>query len=114
MAGVADPRGAVDGEPDVLVARGRRLARVHADPDAQVDALGPVVRGQRALRRDRRVDGVPRPAERDEERVAVGVELAARRRRPGAAEQALVIAEHGAVARRRSRRSERRRALDVA
>ena len=32
VAGIADAGGAVDGEPDVLIADERRLARVDADP----------------------------------------------------------------------------------
>ena len=75
VAGVADPGGAVHGQPDVVVACGRRLAGVHADPHAHRRVLRPRVPRQSALRRDRRVDGVPGPAEGDEERVALVVEL---------------------------------------
>ena len=110
---VADPSRPVDGEPDVLVADRCRLARVHTDPDAQIDALGPGVRGQGVLRRDCGLDRLAGPAESDEERVAVGVELATARLAPGAAEQALVVADHGLVAVAQAA-DERRRALHVA
>src|SRR5581483_8825014 len=65
--------------------------------DAHVRAAGPLVTRQRPLRRDRGVDGVSRTPERDEERVALAVELAAAARRPGLPEQALVVGDHLAV-----------------
>ncbi len=77
MAGVADAGGAVDREPDVLIADQRRLARVDPDPNAQIDVVRPVVLGQRALGCHGRVHGLLRAAKGDEERVAVRVELPA-------------------------------------
>ena len=112
VAGVADAGGAVDGQSDVLIADERRLARVDADPDAQLHAVRPAVRGQRPLRRHRRVHGLPRPSESDEERVAVGVELPSRGFRPGGAHQLLVLAHDGAVAVAKLAQ-ERRRAFDI-
>ena len=91
MAGVADPRGAVHGETDVLVAGQGRLAGVDADPDAQLDSLGPPLRGECALRRHGGLDRLLRPVEGDEERVAVGVEFSSTRLRPGRAQQLLVL-----------------------
>src|SRR5207244_1021431 len=82
VAGVADAGGPVHREPDVLVAGDRGLARVDAHPDTQLDSLGPVVGGEGTLRRHGRTAGGPRPAERDEERVAVRVELLPDRERP--------------------------------
>ena len=112
MAGVADAGRAVDGQPDVLIADERRLARVNADARPQLDVVRPVVLGQRALRRHGRVHGLSRPAEGDEERVAVGVELTPRGLGPRCAHQLLVPAHDGPVALAKLAQ-ERGRALDV-
>jgi hypothetical protein len=85
---------------------------VDADPDAQRDPFGPGVLGEGSLCRDGRVDGLPRPVEGDEERVAVGVELASPAGGPGVAQQPLVVSHDCRVA-VAQRAQERRRALDV-
>ena len=58
---------------DVAASRSGRLARVEAHADPDLGAAGPVVRGERALRRRGRRDRVPRLAKDAEERVALGV-----------------------------------------
>ena len=112
VAGVADPGGAMHGQPDVVIACGRRLAGVHADPHAHGRVLRPRVRRQGALRRHRRVDGVPGAAKRDEERVALVVELPPAVGLPGVPEQAPVVLEDGAVVVPQLAQ-QRRRAVDV-
>ena len=64
-----DPRRAVDVHADVALLGHERLAGVDAHPDP--DRPGP----ERRLRLGRGGDGVGRPRERDEERVALGVHL---------------------------------------
>ena len=69
LARRADPGGPMDRESVVLTVRDRSLTRVDADAHAERHAVGPGVRGQRALRSERGEHGVLRAAERDEERV---------------------------------------------
>ena len=69
MRGGCDPRRAVDVHADVALVGHERLAGVDAHPDP--DRPG----SERPLRLDRGGDGVGRPRERDEERVALGVHL---------------------------------------
>ena len=64
-----DPRGAVDVHADVVLLGHERLAGVDAHPDPDW------ARSERCLRLGRGGDGVGRPRERDEERVALGVDL---------------------------------------
>ena len=79
-AGLADARGAMDVEPEVAVVAERRLTRVHADADAQVDAVRPVVAGESLLQRHDRLCRLARLAEGEEELVAAVVDDVALRR----------------------------------
>jgi hypothetical protein len=112
VAGRADPRGAVDVQPDVVILSDLGLAGVDADPHADVDTRGPTLGSERPLRAHRGGDRVARPRERDEERVTLGVDLATVvlvERRP---QQALMLGEHLGVAVRQPRQQPRR-TLDV-
>ena len=73
VADVANSRRRVHRVADVAASRSGRLARVEAHADPDLGAAGPVVRGERALRRRGRRDRVPRLAKDAEERVALGV-----------------------------------------
>jgi hypothetical protein len=86
---------------------------VDADPHAHIDALQPPPRRERPLRADRRGDRVARAGEGDEERVVLGVDLAAVVLDERRAQQALILANDigPAVA---QPRQQPRRALDVA
>ena len=96
-------RGADDVQPEVALVADRRLAGVQAHPDADLGALAARRgRGARAARRRRR-DGVARPGEGEEERVALRVDL-------GAAGPPNVLAHDAAVLAGRPRRSRRRAA----
>ena len=53
VTGRADPRGAVDVDPDVPLLAHDRLAGVHAHPHAELLAVRPAVRRERALSRRR-------------------------------------------------------------
>jgi hypothetical protein len=75
----ADSRGAVHTETDVPLAAHGRFTRMDPHPDAKLRVLGPDMIRQRALARDRGGDRVLRPSVRDEERVALRVDLAGRR-----------------------------------
>ena len=113
VSGRADPRRTVHVQSDVIILSDLRLAGVDAHPHAHVDALGPTLRGQRALRAHRGGDRVARPHEGDEERVALGVDLVTVvlvERRP---QQALMLGQHLGVAATQPRQQPRR-TLDVA
>ena len=71
----ANPGGPVHAESEVAVLRDRRFARVHSHAHAQVGAIRPLVRGEGALRVRRRRDRILRSAERDEERIALRIDL---------------------------------------
>ena len=77
VPGRADARAAVDAHPDIPVATDKRLARVKAHPHANRHAVGPRLGGERPLQLDRRGDRVACARERDEERVALRVDLVA-------------------------------------
>ena len=79
-AGLADARGAMDVEPEVGVVAQRRLPGVHADADAQVDAVRPVVAGESLLQGHDRLRGPACVAEGEEELVAAMVDDVALRR----------------------------------
>ncbi len=108
-----DPRRSVNAEPDVAVAADRRLARIDPDPDPEGDTRRPVVAGERPLAFDRGLDGLVRPLEGDEERVAVGVDLAAAVRGENLAQEALMGREHLVVADASEPVEELRRSLYV-
>ena len=82
----------MDVDADVALLRHERLAGV----DAHAHAHRPV--RERALRRLGRRERVRRPREGDEERVALGVDLDARRGAERLAQHAPVLAEHVRVA----------------
>lgn len=68
---------AVDAEAHVPFAARVWLARVHAHPHANLRAVRPGVALKRDLRIDRACDRIARARKRDEERVALGVDLTA-------------------------------------
>ena len=74
-SGGAEPRRTHDVEPQVALTAQSRLAGVQAHPDVDLDAVGPVVPGVRALRLDGRGDCVASARKREEERVALRVDL---------------------------------------
>ena len=94
LHGPADARGAVDRDPVVLALRDRPFARVDPDPDAKSHAVRPFVRGERALRGERGQHRVLRPAEGDEETVALRADALAARRLERAAQQPVVVRQH--------------------
>jgi hypothetical protein len=87
MADRGDPRGPVDVDPDVALVRDQGLAGVEADPDADGAIREPGLRvaGGR--------QGVGSPSERDEEGVALGVDLYAVVPLEGVAQHAPVLGE---------------------
>ncbi len=112
VRGGGDPRALVEAEAVIALVADLGLAGVEAHADAALGALGPVVRGERALRVGGRGDGVAGAGEGVEERVALRVHLAAAVRREGLAEEAAVVGEQVAVA-RAELLQQARRALDV-
>ncbi len=99
VTGRHDPRGAVHAHPVVAALLGEvRLAGVQAHAHAQLGALGPVVRRERALTVRGRGGRVARAGEDVEEGVALRVDLLAAVRGERLAEEALVRLEHAAVA----------------
>ena len=77
MAGRADARRADDVDPEVAVLADLRLAGVQSHPHADLRAARPLVRAERALGFDRGVGRVLRAREREEEGVALRVDLGA-------------------------------------
>jgi len=94
----ADARRPVDRQADVAVLRDRGLTRVDADSDAELLAVRPFVRHECALGSDGSQDRIPGPRERDEERVALGIDLLAAVRRKRIAKELLMLGEDSAVA----------------
>jgi hypothetical protein len=113
VSGGADPCRSVNIKPDVITVPDFRLAGVHAHAHAHVHAIRPAMGRKRPLRTHRGGDRVARPRERDEERVTLGVHLAAAMLVERRAQQALMLAKHLRVAIAQPRQ-EPRRALDVA
>ena len=74
-SGRAEPGRPHDVEPQISLAAESGLPGVQAHPHANVDAVGPLVLGMRALCLDRRRDRVPGAREGEEERVALCVDL---------------------------------------
>ena len=74
-SGGAEPRRTHDVEPQVSLAAESRLPGMEAHPDADVDAVGPLVAGVRALRLDGRGDCVAGTWKGEEERVSLRVDL---------------------------------------
>ncbi len=77
VPGGAQPGRPVYPEPDEPAGPRGRLGGVEAHPDADPGAGRPLVRRQRALGGDRRRHGILGGTERDEERIALGVDLPA-------------------------------------
>jgi hypothetical protein len=93
----ADTGGAMNPEADVALAADGRLGRVDADADPDFLILGPAVIRQRALGCEGRREGVPRPPERDEEGVALGVDLVAAGLLEGVAKESLMVGEERSI-----------------
>jgi hypothetical protein len=71
----ADARRPNDVHAEVPLLADGRLPGMEPHADLHLGALWPLVLGQRALAGDGTRDGVTRPCEREEERVALGVDL---------------------------------------
>ena len=97
VAGGADPRGAMDVDPDVALLSDDGLAGVDAHADAELGPVRPVVARERLLGGDGGGDGVLRAAEAVEERVALRVDLLAATRAERLADDAPVIRERVGV-----------------
>src|SRR5206468_9285386 len=76
VRGCRDPCDEVHVEPDVALGPELGLAGVDAHPDAERGLAGPVLGAERLLRLGGRGDGIRGAGERDEERVALRVDLA--------------------------------------
>ena len=70
----ADPGGAVDVEPEIIVAAKRPLTGVDPHPHPKLDALGPVMIVDRTLGGHRSADRLRRCGEHGKERVALGAD----------------------------------------
>jgi hypothetical protein len=92
--GGADPGRAVDGQARIGALDGCRLARVNAYPNPDGHPGRPLVAGQRPLHRQRAQNGLLRAPERDEERVALRVDLVASVAGDGRADQPPVVGQH--------------------
>ena len=108
----ADAGRAHDVEPDVALLVDRRLAGVQAHPHAHVRLAGPGLRRVRALSLDRGGHRVARAREREEERVALRVDLDPVARSERVADEASVRRQHVAVVVTEAL-EELRRVLDV-
>src|SRR5207245_2116327 len=71
----ADARSQMEAEAEVALLLHPGLAGVETHADAELGAVGPLVRGERALRLRRRGHPVAGAAEDDEEGVALGAHL---------------------------------------
>src|SRR5262249_47794145 len=94
----ADARGADDVQADVPFVADGGLARVQSHPHLHVDAVGPAVLCKGTLRGDGAGDRVTRAREREEERVALCVDLLAARFRQALAQDAPLLSQHVRVA----------------
>ena len=97
-AGLADAGRAMHVQAEVRRVADGRLARVQPHPDAQLDARGPLVCGERRLRADDCVGGCLRVGEHDEELVAALVDDDAVAALDRLAEKPPVVVEHVRVA----------------
>ena len=98
VGGVGHPGGLVHGHGHVVTADRLGLARVDPHAHPQLCAVGPRVRGERALRVDRGGQRVGRVLEGHEERVARGVHLDAAVGGPRRPQEPVVVLEGRAVA----------------
>ena len=112
VADRADPRGSVDGQPHVPLAGHVRLARVQADANPQLDAVGPGVARERPLNLGCRAHRVLGTGERHEERVALVVDLLSAVSREDVSQHTMVLFEQARVALAEGR-EQLGRALDV-
>jgi hypothetical protein len=98
VPGGRDARCAVDGEADVPAVLERRLSGIDADPNANLAFLGPLVRGEGALRLDGGLDRLPRTREDVEEGIALSVDLVTTVGSEHLAQHSLVFRKRLAVA----------------
>ena len=84
-------------EAEVAIGRERGVTGVDPHPYLDHGSFRPRLFGQRALRGDGRIDRVLRAAERDEERVALRVDLLAARLLEGPAQEPAVRREQVSV-----------------
>jgi hypothetical protein len=98
VAGSADPRRSVHVQTDVVMLADLRLAGVDTHAHAHIDALGPTPGGERPLRGHGGGDSVARPPERNEERVALGLNLVTVVRLERRPQQAAMLGKHLGVA----------------
>ena len=96
-AGAAQPGGTDDVEPEVALLPHGRLAGVQPDPHPHLGPVGPVVGDVRALHLGRCRDGVACADEREEERVALRVDLDAVVGGEGVADKPSMVGEDGRV-----------------
>ncbi len=108
----ANARAPDDPESVVAIFRETRLRCVDADPDLDADFVRPFLARDRALSCGRRLDCVARPAEGDEEGVALRVDLVSAATRKRLAKQAMVGREQCSVVVPKPA-DERRGAFDV-
>ena len=112
VTGSADPRGAVDVEPDVALRGAHGLAGVEPHPIAYGDAAGPLPGPDRELALDRRLDRVAGGREDEVQPVARRAALDGAVARERLADQAMVIGQHLGIA-VAELLEQPRRALDV-
>ena len=98
VSGGSDPRGTVHGEAGIAASRGDRLTRVQSHPHLDPHSVGPLVSGKRELALNCREEPVSGAGERDEEGIALRVDLVSAVRIEGCSQQALVLVENVAVA----------------
>ena len=87
----------MDSDADVALLADVRLARVEPDPNLDCRIVRPRVILQRLLPRNSRRDGIAGARERDEERIALRVDLLPSGVREHLAEQPLMIGEDDPV-----------------
>jgi hypothetical protein len=108
----ADARRTMDGKTRVPAILSRNLAGVEAHPDLDLDTVGPGMGTKRELTLDRGQQRLARACERDEERIALRVDLVTVVSLEGPPEHALMVAEDRAVVIAQLLH-EPRRALDI-
>src|SRR5436190_20060849 len=108
MSGSADPRRAMHVQSDVPIALKLRLAGMDAHAHADVDTLGPAPGRKGSLRSHCGGNRVARPRERDEERVALVIDLATGVLVERLAKHTLVLGEDLRVAATQPRQQPRR------
>ena len=113
MGGAAEPRGVVDVDAPVVVVADLNVAGMDAHPDAQRAVVRPLGRFERILCGGGSPQRGTRLAERDEERVAVGVDFDAAVGGPHLA-QDLVMSRQYVAVEVADLLQQPRRALDVA